>query len=142
MFTATQLAAEINTDPKSLGYAALKGAGGDQGIADKLNATYVGVATVYRADVKAGEILASLVASEVSAWTAVQWTALTALLIPGTVDASNARIRALFAALLPANSLANATAVATVTTPSRAQELWGANTTISATDVARALGRG
>lgn len=142
MFTSAQVAAEINNDPKALGFAALKLTGDDQGIANKLNANYPGVATVYRADVKSGEILGSLLASEVGAWTAVQWTALTALLIPGTVDASNARIRALFSALLPAGSLANATAVASVVLPSRAAELWGANTVVSATDVARALGRG
>jgi hypothetical protein len=82
------------------------------------------------------------VASEVTAWTAQQWTALTALLIPGTVDATNARIRALFQQLLPAGSLANATAASQVTAPTRAEELWGAGVTVSISDVSRALGRG
>jgi hypothetical protein len=140
-FTSAQLATEINaTRPAT--YATAKAAGDDTGIAALVNGAGAGGVTVWKPRVSAADILGSLVASEVTAWTAVQWTALTALLIPGTVDATNARIRALFQALLPATSLTNATAVSQVTAPTRAEELWGAGVTVSGTDVARALGRG
>lgn len=140
-FTLAQLATEINTTRPTV-YATAKAAGDDTGIAQVLNTTYAGVGTVWKSRVPAADILGALVAAEVTAWTAVQWTALTALLIPGTVDATNARIRALFNALLPTTSLANATAVSQVTNPTRAEELWGAGTTVSIADVSRALGRG
>jgi hypothetical protein len=140
-FTTAQLTTEINiTRPGT--YAAAKAAGDDNAIAALVNGGGAGGITVWKPRISAADILGSLVASEVTAWTAKEWTALTALLIPGTVDATNARIRSLFQALLPAASLANATAVSQVAVPTRAEELWGAGVTVSGADVARALGRG
>ena len=145
--TATALAAEINNDPKALGYAVPKLAGSDIGVANIVNSTYAGVGTVWRTNVKAAEILAAITLSEINAtFSATNWAALSAILTPLVVDASNAVIRGWFVTLFP-SALYPTTNAALVTTakvaaPSRAEELWGAGTLISATDVAHALGRG
>lgn len=137
------LAAEINNDPKALGYAALKASGSDADLAAKINATYVGVGSVWRTNVTAAELLSCIVWAEVSAFTAVKWAAVQVFLTPLVLDASQQRIRDFFAGAFSgcAATLANMSAMAKVTAPSRAEELWGAGNAVSATDIARALGR-
>ena len=137
MFTAQELHDEITTDPKGLGYGALLAAGDDEGVATLLNSTYAGVGIVYRPNLPAHEILGSLVAAEVAGWTQVKWVAFTALISTGTVDATNPNIRALFQQLVGAGtaSLANMNNAAKVTSPTRAEELWGAGTIITSSDV-------
>lgn len=140
--TRQQLAAEITNDPKSLGYAPLVLGGDRLGIANKLNSTYAGVGIIWRTDLIAADILASLVATEVQAWTTTQWVALQTLLIPGKIDASKTTIRNLFSTLLGSAtaSLANVTAVAKSPISSRAEELWGYGTRITENDIAAAIG--
>lgn len=145
-YTLTQLAAEINTDPKALGLAALKAqanAAGDEAIAAKLNATYAGVGVVYRTDVTPSELLACIVWSEVSAFTATQWSACTAMLSAGNVDASKVTIRNFFAGLFTAATTTKASmdTVARIVNPTRAEELWGHSMGVSAYDVQKAMGR-
>lgn len=143
MFTPQQLAAEINNDPKTLGYAILKASGSDADLAAKINATYAGVGTVWRTSVPAAELLSCIVWAEVSAFTAVKWAAVQVFLTPLVLDASQQRIRDFFAGAFAGctTTLANMSAIAKVATPSRAEELWGAGSAVGATDVARALGR-
>ena len=140
-FTSAQLATEITTDPKSLGYGA-SATSSYAAIAAKLNATYAGVGIVWRTDLSASEIVGCLVWSDLSAATVTQWTALQTLLIPAKIDASNANVRALFAGLFAsaATTLANLTAAAKKASPSRAEELWGYGTVISDNDIGHALG--
>lgn len=139
-FTSAQLATEINTDPKALGYAAFVTAHDRLGLAAKLNATYAGVAVVWRTDLKSWEVLAALVESEVTSLTQLQWTRVQTLLIPSMIDASNANIRAQFGGIFAGKTvtLANLNAVGAKASPSRAEELWGYRTIISDTDVANA----
>lgn len=139
-FTSQQLADEITTDPKGLGYAAFVAAHDRQGLAAKINSTYPGVGTVWRTDLKPWEITASLVESEVSGMTQVQWLRVQTLLIPPMIDASQTNIRAQFSGIFSgkAQTLANLTAVAAKANPSRAEELWGYRTLITDTDIANA----
>lgn len=134
------LTAELTNDPKTLGYAALIAAHNRVGIAAKLNSTYAGVGTIWRTDLTSSEIMACLVWSEVSAANVTQWTSFQTLLIPPTVDASKAAVRALFAGLFAAATvtLGNLTAAGKSALSSRAEELWGYGTRITEQDIANA----
>jgi hypothetical protein len=142
-FTTAQLLTEINTDPKALGYAPLKAANNYLGLVAKLNATYAGVGVVFRTDVQAQEVLASLVWSEISNLITNNWLTLNSLLIPGVIDASKVTIRNIFAGLFPAGTFpltsAALTAIAQKAAPSRAEELWGYGTIVGEQDVAHAI---
>lgn len=138
VISLADLKTEITADPKALGYAPLLAAGSDSGVAALLNSTYAAVGVVWRQALPASAILGSLVATEVVAWTQIQWLALTALISTGTVDASNANIRALFTTLLPPTSLANVSAAAKVVSPTRAAELWGEGAVVSIDQIAAA----
>jgi len=137
-----QLAAELQADPKSLGYAAEIAARSYAGVASLCNGTYPGVGTVWRTDLSAAEILAALVESEVTSLTATQWTRVLTLLSPGAIDASQQRIRDQFAGIFAGKTatLANLTAAARRAAPSRAEELWGYGVAVAEQDVANALG--
>lgn len=142
-FTLVDLKSEIDNDPKQLGLVPARDRGDDATIAQLLNSTYGAVGTVWRTDLSAREILACLVEAEVSTLNATQWTRVLTLLMPGTIDASQQRIRDQFAGIFATKTatIANLLAVAKRATPSRAEELWGAGTTISDRDVAAAYGR-
>jgi hypothetical protein len=142
-FTTAQLTAEINTDPKALGYAAFVASGNDTGVAALLNATYAGVGTVWLTRVPTSALVGSIVWADVSGMTQAQVELLQLLLLTGTVDASNPNIRGMFTGLFAGKTtLTNMTAAAQKVAPSRAEELWGAGTTVTVLDVAHALGRG
>lgn len=137
-YTLAALATEINTDPVTLGYAPAKVAGSASQIAALLNSTYGAVTTVYRKNIPAGEILSGIVWAEVSAFTAARIAAIQLMLSTGTVDGSSQNIRDFFAgALTGANtSKSNLDTISKVAKPTRAEELWGAGTVVSASDIA------
>lgn len=137
-FTNTQLANEINNDPKALGYAAFVSAHDRVGLANKLNATYAGVGVVWRNDLKSLEIVGAIINGEVTGFTAAQWARVQVLIAPPVIDASNANVRGQFSGIFTGTSLANLTAVAQKANPSRAEELWGYNTRINDQDIANA----
>jgi hypothetical protein len=142
-YTLSQLADEINNDPKSLGYSTLVASGDDSSIAGLLNSTYAGVGTVYRPNVGAGEVMGSLVWSEVSGLTTNNWLALHSMLLPASIDATKSTVRNFFNGLFPTGSFATTNAnlltVAKKASPSRAEELWGAGTVVPFLDVSRAI---
>lgn len=142
-FTSAQLATELTNDPKALGYAATVHSS-YAALAAKVNATYAGVGMVLRNDLTAREILACLTWAEVATFTAAQWAAFQAFLIPGSIDASNTNISAMFLGLFPNASFpvtrAALIAVGKKVAPSRAEELWGYNTRVTDQDIALALG--
>lgn len=139
-FTSAQLAAEINTDSKGLGYAALKAAGNRLGLAALLNATYAGVGTVFRNDLKSLEIVGAIVNVDVTAFSATQWARVQVLITPPVIDASNANVRGQFTAIFSGTTLANLNTLAQKANPSRAEELWGYKTVINDQDIANAIG--
>jgi hypothetical protein len=143
MFTTQQLHDEITLDPQGLGYQAHIASGDDTGLAVLLNSTYAGVGVVWRSAVPSRDVLASVVWSEVSSWSAAKVNWLVALLSPGTVDATQSRIRDIFVGVLGVGtvSLTNATAIAKVAGPTRAEELWGDGSLVMESQIAAALGR-
>lgn len=140
-FTNAQLQTEINTDPKTLGYAALRAANNYIGLAAKLNATYAGVVAVFRNDVKSAEILAAMIESEVSSLTQIQWTRVQVLLAPPVIDASQVTIRNQFGGIFAGKTttLGNLTAVGQKAATTRAEELWGYKVVVTEQDVATAI---
>lgn len=138
--TSAQLASEINLDPKALGYAPHVTSGNDSAIASILNSTYAGVAVVYRSNLLPQEVLKSLVWAELSTKTAVQIAIIQLLLAPNFIDAGQVTIRDIFVGIFPTGAtINNLNAISKVVNPTRAEELWGAPTKITATEVAIAL---
>jgi len=138
--TSASLNTEIMTDPKGLGYGAFVSGGNDTGLTATLNSTYATVGIVYRMDLMPQEVLKSLVWTELSTKTQVQIEILQLLLQPRQIDASQQNIRDIFVGLFPSGStIANLTAVAKVVNPSRAQELWGADVSITIAEVAKSI---
>jgi hypothetical protein len=146
MFTSAQLRTELTTDPKARGYAALLTAAEAshdwQPVADKVNSTYAGVGTVWRPNISAQELLSCIVWTDVSTFTAAQWEALSVMLIPLRIDATQQRVRDFFAGLFTGKAATsnNLLATAQVAAPTRAEELWGAGTVVQANDCAIAAG--
>lgn len=143
-FSIAALQTELTGDPKQLGYAPLRSPSPNYlALAAKLNGTYATVGTVWRTDLSAAEMLACLVESEVGAMTVLQWTRVMVLLSPGIVDASQQRIRDMFAGIFAgapfATSRANLIAAAAKASPSRAEELWGYGVRVSEQNIAEAL---
>ncbi len=139
-FTLTQLAAEINTDPTALGLVALKAAGSDQAIADVLNLSRVGI-TVDRNDIRAKELQGAVVTAEYLALAQPQRDLWQALLTIAPLDAGDANTKASVAAVFSAGPTRTALVALATRQGSRAEQLWGTGTTVSAISVSRALGR-
>jgi hypothetical protein len=143
-FSIAALATEINGDPNQYDYATPKAAGSDSGILALLNGPAKNSPTVWRTSVPVAELLACIVWAEVSAFSAAKAALAQWMFATGAVDASSANVRGFFAGAFSGatQTIANMTATAKVSTPTRAEELWGAGTIISKDDVAKALGRG
>lgn len=142
-YTIAELTSEINTDPVALGYAPHVAAGRLGAIADLLNTTRPGVGVVFRTNVTAAEIVESVPWAEVATFTTNNWLAFGILTDGGTLDASKVNVRDWFAGVFVGKTaaLAALAALARRPAPTRAEELWGAGTTVPLLDVARALGR-
>lgn len=140
--TLAALAAELQNDPTTLGYAPSITAGNDQGLADMLNLVR-GTITVFRNDVKADEVIGATVVSDFTALTAGQQNYYLALVSQPVIDVSNSNVRSNLASLFPAVS-ATRSNLATLAqrNGSRAEQLWGVGTIVGVLDVAHALGRG
>lgn len=139
--TTAALAAEITTDPKALGYAAFVLSGDDTALADRLNTTYAGVGVVRRM-VTNTEIVQCFVAAELKTRTQTQLLSMQLVLAPKMVDTSIGNIVDIFADVWAGTATLSALDVLSrVPAPTRAEELWGAGTVITATNVAHALGR-
>jgi hypothetical protein len=135
--SVTALVQEL-TNPK---YAELIDAGSDQGIADMLNAVDPTI-IVPRGRVETWEILAATVRTEWEALTADAKQLYLTIISAGVVDTTDPQIRAMLGSLFPAGTATRANLLARLTRPgSRAEQLFGTGTVISAVDVAKALGR-
>jgi hypothetical protein len=149
MPTLQEIANEIANDPKSYGYAPFAAVNNDGAIAALLNgpSNTTPTPSVWFSNVSAKALFACIVWSEVAAFTAPKWEAINTLFTvaaaTGGVDATNPLVRSFFVGAFSGatDTIANMTAISKVASPTRAEELWGAGTSISATDVARALGR-
>lgn len=133
----TQLATEINTDPKSLGYAGKS----DEEIAVIMNTPGASAETIFRAYTATEDVVAGIVRSEYDALTAADKTYLNEVILKASrLKTGSSTLRTQMAQVFGAatTTRANLTAVASKSA-SRGEVLFGENTTISNADVARAL---
>lgn len=131
------LKTELQTDPSTLGYGPFLAVGNTGALADLLNQVRGGI-SVFRSSIATWEIVANTVKSEYDALTAGDKQLYQILVSTGTINATDSRIRAMFAAIFGAGTTtrANLTAMAS-RTGSRAEQLFGE--AVSHQDVARAL---
>lgn len=141
----TTLKTELTTDPSSFGYAALITSGSDQRLADLLNQIRPAI-TVRRSDITPQEVLEAVALSDFAANLSVgqgSWFESTtqALLIRLlNDDGTDTRMLTNLVSLFTSNSGTRTRLRAIANRPgSRAEQLFGTNTTISADDIAVAL---
>lgn len=143
------LKSELQTDPKTLGYAAFVSERGAVGIAGLVNAlTGAGTGVINVSQVSkdtfvlaiAPEIYANL--STLSATKQQQWRDILGIINgAATVDVSSANVQALLNQAIADTLLTQAQInAATQRTGSRAEVLWGENTVVSDVDVRHAMG--
>lgn len=131
------LTAEINADPKALGYVGKS----DSQIADLLNTPGLSAETIFKAYTDTPDVVACIVRSE---WTALaaadkQFLAEVILAAP-TLKTGDANLRAAVAGIFANGTTSRANLIAAASkSASRAEVLFGENTTVSHQDVARAL---
>lgn len=133
------LATEINTDPKALGYAGKS----DYAIALILNTVGASAETVIRAYTDTTEIVAGVVRAEFDALTAAAKSFLVDVVLKAPkVKTGDANIRTGLGAIFPAGTSRNNLIAAASKSATRAEVLFGEGTSVSDADVAKALGRG
>lgn len=138
----TALATEINTDPQALGYAPFVAAGNDVAIADALNLVRASI-DIDRDTIEAYEVIDATVPAEWTALNAAEKQRYQTITGAGKINVKNANVRSSFLAMFAAGTTTRANLAALQSRDgSRAEQLFGAGTSISITDVARALGRG
>jgi hypothetical protein len=141
-FTLAQLAAEVNNDPSTLGLVALKTAGSDQAIADALNLVRATITGINRNDISAKELMAAVVLAEYTALTQANRDLWQALLTIAPLDAQDTQTRTTVGAIFGTGTTTRTNLQALASrTGSRAEQLWGTGTRVTALDVSRALAR-
>lgn len=133
------LKTELQTDPSALGYAALLAAGNHAGVAAALNLPRAGI-TISRDLIPSHEIFEAIVTSEYTALVAAEKTRLQVILGMGQVNVKGANTRAQLAAMFGAGTATRTAILAMIDRQgSRAEQLFGAGTQVSAADIAQAL---
>lgn len=133
----TALAAELNADPKTLGYTGKS----DAQIADLLNTPGASSETIFKAYTDTADIVACIVRAEWTALAAADKQFLTEVVLAAPkLKTGDSNLRSAVAGIFAAGttSRANLTAAASKQA-TRAEALFGENTTVSHQDVARAL---
>lgn len=135
----TQLATEINTDPKTLGYAGKS----DYAISVILNTPGASAETIFKAYTDTTEIVAGIVRSEFDALTAASKSFLVDVILKAPkVKTGDANIRTGLSNIFPAGTSRTNLINAASKSATRGEVLFGEGTTIGDQDVAKALGRG
>lgn len=139
MIDLAALKAELVADPSALGYAAPLASGGDNTLADLLNAPRAGI-TVYRGIIDGREIVSATTPAEFLALTTAQQSLYLAITgASGGVDTSNALVRSAFTTMFAAGTATRAALAAlAIRSGSRAEQLWGAGTVVDYMTVAAA----
>ena len=132
----TALAAEINADPKALGY----GGKSDYAIAVILNTPGASGDTLIRAYTDTADLTAGLVAAEVVALSQAARDLLVILTGSNRVKTGDSTLRATLAAIFAAGTTSRTNLIAAASRScSRAEFLFGEGETIADAQVARAL---
>jgi hypothetical protein len=136
----TQLATEINTDPKALGYAGKS----DYAISVILNTPGASAETIFKAFTETAEIVAGIVRAEYDVLTAANKAFLTDVILKAPrIKTGDANLRAGIGNIFAAGTASRTALVAAASkSATRGEVLFGEGTSIGDADVAKALGRG
>lgn len=133
------LKTELQADPTGLGLAAMLTAGNHAGVAAALNLPRVGI-TIKRDIIPSHELFEAIVAADYTALSAAERTRLQIILSMGTVNVRGDNTRAQLAAMFGAGTATRTAMLALIDRQgSRAEQLFGSGTSVSAADVAMAL---
>jgi hypothetical protein len=133
--TLAELKAELDADPSGLGYAAMLA---DGTIADALNLVRSDI-DIDRGVIPSYEIVNATAHAEWAVLSSAEKQRYQTLTGAGSVDASNANVRAAFSAMFAAGTATRTALVAMLTRKgSRAEQLWGAGAFIGPMAVAEA----
>lgn len=139
--TIAALKTEIDTDPKTLGYAALRTqTNGPEAVANKLNElNTVPADTIFKSYVPLEDMLAEIVFSEYTAWTAAQKTNIDQFFRGVKMKTGSANMRTTLAGVIPVGASRTALIAMASRTASRAQVLWGEFAFVTPNDVSAAF---
>lgn len=132
------LKAELQTDPAALGYAPHLATGSFSPVVALINAPKAGV-VMYRGVLPAYAVLDVMDEAEYTGLTADKKKLCDLLLSVGQVNTDSATTRARFASIFPAGPTRTALLALAQRVGSRAEELFGQGTVVSADDIALAL---
>ena len=140
--TLQQIRTEIDTDPKSLGYAAmLDDTNRDEAIANRLNE--LGAAnpdeTLFKAYTPMEDILAAIVLADYTALSATAKTTLEQFTRGPKLKSGDANMRATMAGIFPVSTTRTNLINISSRVCTRAEFLWGEGTFVNNVDVAQAL---
>lgn len=142
MPTAQQIRTELDTDPKSLGYATLRTqSNAPEAVAAKLNQVGASAETLFKSYVAAEDVVAAIVRSEYDSLSAANKAFLNDVILSASrLKSGDANLRASITGVFAAGttSRTNLTTLAS-RSATRAEALWGENTYISDVQVADAL---
>lgn len=149
-----ELNTELTTDPTTLGYATPRAAGNDQALTDALNLVRAAI-TIRRANIPVKDIWEAITVADMTALPGTpnatqlsterrQLAWLSGLPAIGSVrlqnaDGSDTSIMTNLAAIFPASGTRTRLLALASRTGSRAEQLFGVDTVVTTTDVARAL---
>lgn len=141
MPTAQQIRTEIDTDPKSLGYATLKvQSNGPEAVAARMNEVGASAETLTPAYTETIDVLAALVGTEVLALTQANRDMLAILTSTTRLKTGSSTLRAAIAAIFGAGTTSRANLVALTTKScSRAAALWGEGVVVTSSQVGEAM---
>ncbi len=140
VMTLVALRAELDADPKALGYALLwTQSNGPEAVAARLNeANTVPADTIFKSYVTMEDFLAEIVLADYNALTAAQKTALDQFARGTRIKTGSANMRATIGALFPASATRTALIALASRAASRAEVLWGENARVTDVQVADA----
>lgn len=141
MPTAQQIRAEIDADPKSLGYATLRAqTNGPEALAAKVNETGASAETLTRTWIDTADVLAAVVGSEVTALAQGNRDLLAIVTSTTRIKTGSSTMRTTLGGIFGAGTTSRTNLQALATRPaSRAEALWGEGAYVSASDVGTAL---
>lgn len=140
MPTVQQIRTEIDTDPKTLGYATLKAqSNGPEAVATRMNEVGASAETLFKAYTPVEDLLAELQYAEFNSWTAAQKAGVDQFFRGTRIKTGSATLRASMGAMLPTSASKTAMIALASRSASRAEALWGEGTRITDAQVADAL---
>jgi len=141
VFSIAALKTEINSDPKALGYAALRAqSNGPQALAVRLNTLGASAETVTATYLQVEDVVAALVRAEYDALSTAAKDYLNVVLNAPRVKSGDATLRTQLGALFAAGTATRANLLALATRPaSRAEALWGEGVSVTDAQAAEAI---